>query len=667
MAANIGYFLLLLCCLGSVYGSVAAWTSGWMRHRRLYRSAKWTLTAICGFVFLASAILVVAFFSRDYSVLYVVKNSSNDLPPWFTLTAFWSSLEGSHLLWTLLITLLATIAAWTHAKDNEHIMPHVLGTLMAVMAWMFYLLVTHSDPFVQVLPPAPNGNGMNELLQNPYMVVHPPTLFLGYTALAIPFAYALAALSYGDITQGWLKTVRRWTLFAWIALTAAITLGGRWAYVELGWAGYWAWDPVENSSFLPWLMATALLHSLLVQDRLGHLKRLSIVLAVLAFFLSFFGTFITRSGVITSVHSFAESNIGPNYLLYLAGLAVVSMTLYAFRAPSILPSETEKVWGVSKESALLVTQFFLISFAAIVFIGTIFPIVSEALTGQRISVQAPYFNAFAPFIGFGMIVMVAVGNLMRYQTQKMPGAKKVVLWSTVAAIPLTLAAAYFGDVSRTVKTSSLIAQYVGFYLCSWCFGCLVGDFILKMKDLRWRWLLLFKRNLAYFGAFLAHVGFVLAIAGFLGNYRGMERKVTLNVNETTELYQFQFKLVDKVSVKQEHNATLVYSPVTVYRNGKEVGHVEPAQASYPTKPMQSFNEIGVLGSFWNDVYIVLADFDKEHFQQATLHIHVNPTVRIVWISVFIMCFGGMLCLWDRYRGQRSRDVVAGQFDVEALL
>lgn len=667
MAANLGYFLLLLCCLGSIYGSVAAWASGWMRHRRLYRSAKWTLTTICGFVVLASAILLVSFFNRDYSILYIVKNSSNDLPPWFTLTAFWSSLEGSHLLWTLLITVLATIAAWSHAKDNEHIMPHVLGALMAVMAWMFYLLITHSDPFVQILPPAPNGNGMNELLQNPYMMFHPPTLFLGYTALAIPFAYALAALSYGDITQGWLKTVRRWTLFAWVALTAAITLGGRWAYVELGWAGYWAWDPVENSSFLPWLMATALLHSLLVQDRLGHLKRLSIVLAILAFFLSFFGTFITRSGVITSVHSFAESNIGPNYLLYLAAIAVVSMTLYALRAPSILPSETEKVWGVSKESALLVTQFLLISFAAIVFIGTIFPIVSEALTGQRISVQAPYFNAFAPYIGLGMIVMVAVGNLMRYRTAKMPGAKQVVLWSAVAAIPLTLVVAYFGDVARTTKTSALIAQYVGFYLCSWCFGCLVGDFILKMQDLRWRWPLLFKRNLAYFGAFLAHVGFVLAVMGFLGNYRGMERKVTLNVNDTAELYQFQFKLSDKVKVKQQHNATLVYTPLTVYRNGREIGHMEPAQASYPTKPMQPFNEIAVLGGFWNDIYVVLADFDKQHFTQATLHIHINPTVRIVWISVFIMCGGGLLCLWDKYRGQRSRDVVAGQFDVEALL
>ena len=295
-------------------------------------------------------------------------------------------------------------------------MPYVCAALQLILAWMFYLTVSHSDPFVLNLPAPANGRGMNELLQNFYMAIHPPMLFLGYVGLAIPFAYSIAALMYGDVTEGWTKTVRRWSLFSWILLTAAITLGGRWAYVELGWAGYWAWDPVENSSFMPWLMCTALLHSLIVQEKLGQLKRLTIVLAILGFFMSYFGTFITRSGVISSVHAFAESPIGPNYLMFLAALMLLSTLLYALRAPSILPMDTEKVWGISKESSLVAALFLLISFAVIVLIGTMFPIFSEAVTSQRISVQAPYFNAFAPYIGLGFIVLTAVGSLMRYQS-----------------------------------------------------------------------------------------------------------------------------------------------------------------------------------------------------------------------------------------------------------
>lgn len=659
MLANVGFFLLFLCCLSSVYGFLAALGAGRLRHRRLYLSAKFALTANCVMALIAALLLVIAFFSHDYSLFYVMKNSSNDLPSWFLFSAFWSSLEGSHFLWTLLLTVLATIAVWTHAPDNEHIMPHVTASLMAVLAWMFYLLISHSDPFVQMLPAPPDGRGMNELLQNPYMMIHPPMLFLGYTALAIPFAYAMSALAYGDITQGWLKSVRRWTLFSWVFLTAAITLGGRWAYVELGWAGYWAWDPVENSSFLPWLLSTALLHSLIVQEKLGHLKRLSLVLAVAAFFMSFFGTFITRSGVITSVHSFAESNIGPNYLFYLAILATVALAFYAVRAPSILPAETEKVWGISKESALIVTQFLLLSFAAIVFIGTIFPIVSEAISGQRISIQAPYFNAFAPYIGVAMMLAIAFGNLMRYQTSKMPGAKKIIFGSIVFAIPLTIAFAYFGDIGRTKSMRALASQYVGFYLAAWAFGCLLGDLWLRFKDLRFNWTLFFKRNLAYFGAFIAHVGFLFIIVGFLGNYRGLEHKVTLTPGEETTLYQFTFKMDDKVQVTREHNATIFGPHLTVSRGGKPVGTVRPAQAQYPTKPGQPFNEIGVLSSFWNDVYVVLADFDQTTLDRATLNIHVNPTVRIVWIAVAIMCVGGVICLADRLRGNRSRDVIAG--------
>lgn len=662
MFANLGFYLLFLACICCAYGFIASLVSAKWQHRRLYRSAKMSLTGAMLLTTVAAVLMWISLYNRDYSIFYVFKNSSNDLPPIFTFTAFWSSLEGSHFLWTWFMSICATIAIWTHAKDNEHIMPYVSGAMQAVLCWMFYLLVSHSDPFVQNLPAAPNGNGMNELLQNIYMAIHPPLLFAGYTTLVVPFAYAIAALCYGDITEGWVKSVRRWTLVAWVFLTVAITLGGKWAYVELGWAGYWAWDPVENSSLMPWLCATALLHSLLVQEKLGHLKRLTLILCLAGFFLTFVGTFLTRSGVVSSVHSFAESPIGPNYLAYLAGLAIIATALYAWRAPLLLPAEAEKVWGVSKESALLITQFLIISLGAIVLIGTLYPILSDALTKQRTTVQAPYFNAFAPYIGLAVMIAIAIGNLMRYQTSKMPGAKPIIVVATVASFPISAGLIYLADLSTTAHSFAYGAQIVGIYLFSWALVCLCGDLYLKLKDLRFNWQLLFQRNLAYLGAWVAHVGMLIAIFGFLGNYRGVEKRTQVKVGETISLYGYDLTLKDGIQVQKQANATLFMAPIAVKFQGRDVGELHPAQSRYPTKD-QTFNEIAIKSEIWHDLYIVLSGFDRTDGKTVSLQININPTVKVVWISVVIMTLGGLIALADRYRGNRSRDVVAGRWQV----
>ena len=655
MNADLGFFLLLLCCMTSIYGVIASVAAGRLRHRRLYRSGRIAVTITCVMCLMAAGILWHAFYMRDYSLAYVWKNSSNDLPRLYTFTAFWSSLEGSHLLWTLFLSVFSALALWTYSKDNEHIMPYVAGSLQAVLAWMYYLLITHSDPFLLQFPLMSNGQGMNSLLQNPYMAIHPPTLFTGYTALAIPAAYAVAALGFGDITEGWLKTTRRWTLFAWCALTAGIMLGGRWAYVELGWAGYWAWDPVENSSLIPWIFCTALLHSLVVQDRLGQLKRFTLVLAFLGFFFSFFGTFITRSGIISSVHSFAESPIGPNYLYFLAGMLTIVSLLYALRAPSLVPADTGKVWGVSKESALVVTQFLLLTLAVIVCVGTLYPIVSEAITGERTTVQAPYFNAFSPWIGLGIVVAIAVGNLLRYQTSQIPHGAAIMGGAAVAAIPLAIVIAWFGDVMATTKPFALAAQLVGIYLCCWSAFCLTIDLGMRLKDLRWSIRLLLQRNLAYFGAYIAHIGVLIAILGFLGNYRGLHKVVTLNAGESAELYGYQLRFKG-IEVNEYDNATHFEGALEVQRDGKAVGTIVPARSKYPTKA-ELHHEIGVLSKLWYDLYVTLSDFDKETSNRATFEMHMNPTVRFVWIATVVMVIGGFLAMLDRYRGNRSRDTI----------
>lgn len=655
MLADIGFYLLFLCCLVTGYGVISAVLAAYWRHKQLFKSSKMALTSAAVMCVGASLILWYLFFQRDYSVEYIFKNSSNDLPTMYTFTAFWCSLEGSHLLWTLLISVFSAVAIWTHSKDNEHIMPYVAASLQAVMCWMYYLLITHSDPFVRMFPAMDNGQGMNALLQNPYMAIHPPTLFMGYTALAVPAAYSVAALGFGDITEGWLKTTRRWTLFAWCALTAGIMLGGHWAYVELGWAGYWAWDPVENSSLIPWIFATALLHSLVVQDKLGQLKRFSLILAFLAFFFSFFGTFITRSGIISSVHSFAESPIGPNYLYFLAGMLLVVAVLYGVRAHSILPPDTDKAWGVSKESALVVTQFLLLTLAAIVCVGTLFPIVSEAITGERTTVQAPYFNTFAPWIGLGLVVAIAVGNIMRYQTGKIPHGALIMGSSALLALVPAALFVYFGNVMATPKKFALGAQVVGIYLTMWSTLCLTWDLWFRVKDLRFNWGLFFKRNLAYFGGFVAHVGLMIMILGFLGNYRGITKVATLHEGESTDLYGYTMAF-DGIKIEEVQNATHFQAHFSITRMGEKVGEMWAARSKYPTKP-ELLHEVGVFGRFWHDIYVTLSDFDKESGKKATFEMHINPTVRLVWIATFVMVLGGLIAVFDPYRGNRSRDTI----------
>lgn len=662
MIANFGFYLLFLCAILAGYGFIASLAGAARQSRNLYLSSKYAFSAMAALNLIAATILWYALFDRDYSIKYIAGNSSNDLPDFYTFTAFWSSLEGSHFLWTTLLCGVGLIAIWTHAKDNEHIMPYVTAALQLVLGWMYYLLVSVSDPFVVSIPAPPNGTGMNTLLQNFYMAIHPPLLFLGYVCLAIPFAYTVAALCYGDITQGWLKTVRRWNLVGWAILTAAIALGGRWAYVELGWAGYWAWDPVENSSFLPWLLSTALIHNLLVQDKLGHLKRMTLIISILAFFVCYFGTFITRSGVISSVHAFGSGDVGINYLGFLAGICVLSMLLYGIRAPSILPSETEKVWGVAKESAIVLAIFVFLAFTAIVFLGTTYPIVTEWLSGQRISIHAPYFNSFAPYIGLLLVVILAIGNLMRYKSGKIAGGKAIFGWAAVAALPLSGLLYYLGEVNRTQDPFAHGVQIVAIFLLSWCLFCLLGDFRLKLKSFGNKLWPFVNRNRAYVGGLVAHIGFLIAVFGFLGNYRGLEKRLVLKVGESTSLSHFQFTFNEGIQVGEDKNATLYAAPISVGSFGKSIGVVKPSQSKYPTSD-QVLNEIGVLGTLWQDIYIVLHDFDRAHGKTATLGIHINPTVRIVWISIFVLTFGGLIAATDSFRGNRSRDVVAGSWEV----
>jgi cytochrome c-type biogenesis protein CcmF len=340
---------------------------------------------------------------------------------------------------------------------------------------------------------------------------------------------------------------------------------------------------------------------------------------------------------------------------------ILFVLLYAFRAHAVLPADTNKAWGVSKESALIVTQFLLLTLAAIVVIGTLFPVVSEAITGQRTSVQAPYFNAFAPWIGLGMIVMIAVGNVMRYQTSKIPGGKKMMMWSLLLAIPLTVFLVVSGDVMSTPKPFALGAQLVGLYLWSLAAAMITWDLVLRLRDLNWNYGLMWSRNRAFLGAWIAHLGVLIAIIGFLGNYRGISTEATLAKGASKDFYGYDISFDGIVTTKKD-NVILFQAPLRVSKNGREISTVYPAKSKYPTSA-ELLNEIGVMGTTWHDLYIVIADFERQTGSSVTLQIHVNPAVRFVWLSAFFLAFGGLVAMSDRMRGQKSRDVVAGIWEI----
>jgi cytochrome c-type biogenesis protein CcmF len=477
---------------------------------------------------------------------------------------------------------------------------------------------------------------------------------VGYCTLVVPFAYSIAALLRGSFTPDWLVTTRRWALFAWAVLSVGIFLGGKWAYVELGWAGYWAWDPVENSSFMPWLAITAALHTMLILDKTGRLPRLTTFLSMLGFILTFLGTFITRSGVISSVHSFAESNIGPAYLAYIVVLMVFALGLVFSRGSLLQGAGRTNAWVLSKESTLLFTDFFLLFLLALVGVGTLLPLIVEAVRGVKISIQQPFFNAFAPWIGVGLVAILGVGNLMRWRNGKIDDPVASLAFPAVWATLLTALLAWRKELD--------VRSTIGFFLVIWTAGTLVMDLVFKLKAIRWNGKAFLKFNRPYLGAWIAHMGFLVAIAGFLGAYRGIEQQTTLDLGQSTEF--FGYTLTNRgLEFGQAYNYQNVKARIEAVNRDGDATTILPMRSKYTNKE-EWLNEIGVHSTFWHDVYLVLASFDTRT-QQVALKMHINPTVKFVWTSLIIMVLGALVGLSHRVR-KRSLEVDSSGLALETV-
>ena len=588
------------------------------------------------FVFTAISIIILAysFVVDDFSIKYVASHSNTHLPYYFKISAVWGGHEGSLLLWVFSLT------AWTMAvaKFSKNVEQEFISRVLAVMgmiaaAFIAFTLLT-SNPFERLWPNVPmEGRDLNPLLQDVGLIIHPPLLYLGYVGFAVAFAFAVAALMSGKMDAAWARWSRPWTVGAWVFLTLGIALGSWWAYYELGWGGWWFWDPVENASFMPWLVGTALIHSLAVTEKRGTFRNWTVLLAIFAFSLSLLGTFLVRSGVITSVHSFAADPSRGIFILVILAVAVGgSLTLYAFRASNVASFSRFALY--SRETALLLCNVILVVAATTVLLGTLYPLLVDALGYGKISVGPPYFNAvFVPIMSFLFIIM-GIGPLIRWKKAKKGELRKQLPKLSIFSIAfgLLFPVIYGGEFDALVAMGMTLATWV---------------FLVVVKELLSQYKLRTTLSLSQWGMTVAHAGIAVTIVGvtLVSSYES-ETNVKLSPHEKVEIsgYQIEFNGTKHV---EGPNYSAEQGQINVYKGDSFVALLQPERRAYRVQTM-GMTEAGIDGGLFRDIYVALGDpLDNGAW---AIRVHYKPFVRWIWLGALFMALGGILAMMDkRYR------------------
>ncbi len=432
--ASLGSYLLLAAFVVCAYAATASFVGGRQRSARLIESGIGAFYLLTALMTMASAVMVHAFVTENYSIKYVDRYSDSAQPLFYKLTSYWGGLDGSIMFWVFLLAVFGSIAVATNRERQRELIPYVVTVISCVQMFFLLVMVLNKDPFTTYLTQVPaDGRGLNPLLQNPYMVIHPPSLYIGFVGMTIPFAFGMSALITGHLDDSWLRAVRRWTMFSWIFLSLGLTLGMIWAYEELGWGGYWGWDPVENAGLLPWFTATAFLHSVMVQERRSMLRVWNVTLVIITFFLTIFGTFMTRSGVVQSVHAFGEdSELAMMFGVFMAIILIVCFGLVIYRLPLLRARHELDSWA-SREAAFLLNNWILLFSAVFILFATMFPTLSEAITGERLTVGPPFFNKWMLPIGLMLLLLTGVGPLLAWRKSTLSNLGNQFLWPITAA------------------------------------------------------------------------------------------------------------------------------------------------------------------------------------------------------------------------------------------
>jgi cytochrome c-type biogenesis protein CcmF len=591
------------------------------------------------------ACLMTAFLSNDFSLRYVAEHSNSLLPWYYQMSAVWGGHEGSLLLWVTILSLWSGgVAIFGRALPLD-MLARVLSILGMVSVAMIAFIVFTSSPFHHLLPELPvDGADLNPLLQDFGLIVHPPMLYMGYVGCAVPFAFALAGLWAGRLDSAWTRWSRPWALGAWSFLTMGIALGSWWAYYELGWGGWWFWDPVENASFMPWLASTALLHSLAVSEKRGVFKAWTVLLAILAFALSLLGTFLVRSGVLTSVHAFAAD---PERGLFILAILVVvvggSLLLFALRGWKLTAESRYSLW--SRETLLMVNNLILVVATSVVLLGTLYPLIADAFGLGRLSVGPPYFNTLFVPLAWLLLVFMAVAPVTTWKQQS-PRHRSALLWPMVAVL-LTASLAGGGVWLLWAGKHGLMTGLTAL-LCVWVQGLLLWDLWQKTTTATSRWQGLLRLPRSYWGMVWAHSGLLVLIMGItLTTHLSIERDVALKVGESVELagYRFHFEGIKAI---RGPNYDATEARFSVYDGRHLVATLHPEKRIYLAQ-RQALTEAAIDGSLLRDLYVALGEpLDATNPQGAwAVRVYCKPFVRLLWVGALLMALGGVLALSDR--------------------
>jgi cytochrome c-type biogenesis protein CcmF len=647
----LGQFSLWVAFLVGLWCTAIALWGRWQDRPELADTVRRSVYVVFGALVVASIALWKGLISHDFNIEYVAAYTSRNLPPYYIVSAFWAGQKGSLLFWAVVLSLFATLAQLLTPRRYADLMPYVAAVTSSVVVFFVSVMLFGSSPFERLAFTPADGRGLNPQLQNVGMVIHPPMLYLGYISITIPFAFAIAALLSRRLDTGWIQAIRKWTLVSWLFLSIGITLGMWWAYVELGWGGYWAWDPVENASFLPWLTMTAFLHSVMIQEKRGMLKRWNLGLIVGTFLLSIFGTFITRSGVIASVHSFTQSNVGYFFLAFLTLAAVLSFTLLYTRWPE-LEAEVQLESMLSREAAFLFNNLLLVGIAFSVLWGTLFPILSEAVRGTKITVGPPFFNRVNVPLGLLLLALTGIGPLIAWRKASAANLRRQFVVPTATAA-VALAALLAAGVREFYST-------VAFTLAAFVAGTVAQEFYRGVRARRRMhhesvpvaFFRLIERNRRRYGGYIVHVGVLIYFVAFAGMAFRVQREATLKPGDSVELkspfgHTYKFTHVG-ISQYEALNRVVSAATVQVEIDGRPAGlltsekrqHVD----SFKRPTFEPSTEVGIRSGLREDLYLVFAGA-VNGTEEAVYRFNINPLVWWVWFGGFVLAFGGIVTMW----------------------
>jgi cytochrome c-type biogenesis protein CcmF len=642
--ASLGAFVLVLSFVVAAYAAAASIAGARRRSTRLVESGIGAFYTVAALLTVASGLIIYAFVSGDYSIKYVQRYSDSVQPLFYKITSYWGGLDGSVMFWVFLLSIFGSVAVKVNRERHRELIPYVVAITACVEMFFLFLMLVHNNPFSTYLTESPtDGAGLNPLLQNFYMAIHPPTMYLGFVGLTIPFAFGLAALITGYLDDSWLRAVRRWTMFSWFFLSLGLTLGMIWAYEELGWGGFWGWDPVENAGALPWFTATAFLHSVMVQERRGMLRVWNVTLVIITFLLSIFQTYMTRSGIVQSVHAFGEDpELGRMFIIFMITVAVFSFGWVIYRLPLLKARNELESWA-SREGAFLANNWILLFSAFFILFATMFPTITEAISGERLTVGPPFFNKWMTPVGLMLLFLTGVGPLLAWRKSSPRNMAQQFMWPALSGLALGGLVVALG-----VRVWS---SGICFALCGFVAGTIAQEYFrgaavrkaTSGADLLTAMIGLVGRNKRRYGGYIVHLGIVLMFLGFAGEGLSTDQQLLLKPGQEAQVGDYRLRL-DALRVTDDGQKQMITGHITVSdTDGQELTKMYPARWFFRKHEDEPTTEVAIRRTFAEDLYLVMPGYDMQD-QTASVEVHINPLVNWIWMGFGVLALGTLIAL-----------------------